>query len=354
MLLSNPAHNQLEVTSQWHVHLKQLASLRLTLYLFGLFVVAILLYLYGGREAEWLIVTPLLLFSLNLFAALATHNRFRQQLPLLSFHLALILVLLLVAVGRLSYLKGGVEISSGGEFTGVLTSESRGPWHQWGLDNIRFKLDGFSIDYQPSADAGSRRGNTQALAIITDENGMKRSVLFGDHRPLMISGYNFYTSHNKGFSAQFLWQPASKINGLASRGTIHFPSYPAQEFRQALDWKIPGTNLKVWSQLDFDEVILDPEKLSQFRAPGDHKIILKSGGQRYEMVPGDTIMLDGGKLRYEKLNTWMGLVITHDWTLPWLIAAVVMALLSLGWHYWHRYSARPWLEVEQQLNGEIR
>jgi cytochrome c biogenesis protein len=30
--------------------------------------------------------------------------------------------------------------------------------------------------------------------------------------------------------------------------------------------------------------------------------------------------------------------------MPWLLAACIVAVVSLAWHLWRKFSARPWLE----------
>ena len=49
--------------------------------------------------------------------------------------------------------------------------------------------------------------------------------------------------------------------GAPLRGTINLPTYPIHEFRQALEWTIPGTQTTLWTMLQFDEVLLDPEQV---------------------------------------------------------------------------------------------
>ena len=65
---------------------------------------------------------------------------------------------------------------------------------------------------------------------------------------------------------------------------------------------------------------------------------------RYELHPGQSLDLAGGRLTYKELRTWMGYTVFYDWTLPWLFAAGLIAVLSLGWHYWRKFATRPWLE----------
>jgi hypothetical protein len=38
----------------------------------------------------------------------------------------------------------------------------------------------------------------------------------------------------------------------------------------------------------------------------------------------------------------MGYTVFSDWTMPWLIAACILAVASLGWHFGRRFAATPW------------
>ena len=73
--------------------------------------------------------------------------------------------------------------------------------------------------------------------------------------------------------------------------------------------------------------------------------MLRIDAQRFELAPGERVALTGGTLVYEGLRSWMGYRVTHDWTLPWLLAAALLAALALAWHYTQRFflaaGARP-------------
>lgn len=322
--------------------LQRLASLRLTLWLFVLFALFLMIYYFSGQQHNGLVVTPLLLLSLNLVATIITRATFSRQTPLLVFHLALLAMLLLISVGRLTYLKAEAEVTSGSDFKGVLQSVDAGVLHKWRGDKLRFHLAEFSIAYAP----GAQRDATRARVSWQDSDGVRQQGIVGDHLPLILDGYRFYTTHNKGFAALFDWQPR---NGLRQVGSIHFPAYPAQKFKQAQSWLLPGAQQEIWAQLDFDELILDPQKTSQFHAPTEHQLILRYGEERHIVRPGETLLLPQGALRYKGLATWMGFRVFYDRTLPWLLATGLIAVLSLGWHYWRRYNAKPWVTEEDEV-----
>lgn len=315
-----------------------LASLRLTLLALAWFGGAIV-YAYVGEERGGMaLVPPLLLLCLNLIAAVATHGAFRRWSALLVFHLALIALVLLVALGRLTYLKGRVELSAGEEFGGRLIESEAGPWHPWsGLGDVRFINEGFRIGYAEQL----KRERTRNAVRYLDADGREGTAEIGDQTPLVLRGYRFYTSPNKGFAPAFLWYPAG--GGEPVLGTVHLPSYPVNEYRQAREWQLPGSGLRLWTMLQFDEVILDPNARSEFRLPNRHKLVVRiNGSERHELQPGQAIELPEGRLVYDGLRTWMGYTVFYDWTIHWLLAASLLAAGALGWHFWRKFAARPW------------
>ena len=184
-----------------------------------------------------------------------------------------------------------------------------------------------------------QRGATRNRVRWFDEAGNEHAAVIGDQQSLVILGYKFYTSFNKGFAPVFVWKPDI---GAPAKGSIHLPSYPINEYKQASEWTPPGSILKLWTQLQFDEVLLDPAKPSQFRLPERHKIVIRHGTNRHELQPGDRVKFPGGVLLYEGLSTWMGYTVFYDWTISWLLLASIVAVLSLAWHFWRKFAARPW------------
>lgn len=313
-----------------------LASLKLTLVILVLLGAGILVSYRGWVPPTWALAGPLLGFALNLGAAVATNAAFRRQPWLLAFHFALIAIVLLVAAGRMSYLRGNVELSAGEAFTGKLTTHEAGPLHWWRLDRVRFINDGFSITYHP----GPMRDKTTNRVRWLDDSGAVHSDVIGDQKPLVLHGYRFYTTFNKGFAPFFLWTP--KDGGAPQAGGVHLPGWPAHEHKQAQEWVIPGTQLTAWTMLQFDEVILDPERPSEFRPPKQHKLVVRVGSERRELVPGDRFELPEGTLAYQGLHAWMGYTVFSDWTIPWLLGACVAAVLSIGMHFWQKFRSTPW------------
>lgn len=311
-----------------------LASLKLTpvgLLLLGAASVAV--YKLDHSAAPWL-AAPLLLLALNLIAAVATNGVFRRQMPLLAFHLALITLVLLAAAGRLMYLKGTAEVTEGTDFAG-LKSRDAGPLHAGRIDDVHFTNDGFEISYMP----GPVLDRNVNRLRWHDAEGAEHSTEIEQNKPLILYGYRIYPTSNKGFAPLFLWQPAVGQPVLAA---VHLPSYPANATAQAQTWRPAGSKSDIWVMLNIDESLIPADRASRFRLPDKKNIVVRYQKLRWEMHPGERITLPDGTLEYRELRTWMGYRFFYDWTIPWLLAACAVAVLSMSWHFWNKFAATPW------------
>ncbi|MBS1157719.1 MAG: cytochrome c biosis protein ResB [Proteobacteria bacterium] len=314
-----------------------LASLRLTLGVFIFLGLSIMLaYFNEVRTSPWLVLS-LSMLAINLLAAIATNQHFRRQLPLMCFHLALLAIVLLIALGRLTYFKGRAEVVDGEEFTGQFVDTEAGPWHPLGAAEARFTNLGTRIVYAP----GPVRLGTENHVAWVDENGVLQRAVIGDHNPLIRHHYRFYANWNKGFALMFGWQPKQ---GAPLLGSVNLPSYPANALQQARQWSLPGNAEPIWAALHFDDQPV-PEAGGEFHLPEHYTVVVRQGSQRWELAgePGTgDIELPGGRLSYLGLRTWMGYQVAWDRTMPWLLAASLTAVLALAWHFWQKFSGRSW------------
>lgn len=317
--------------------LHRLASLRLTAVLLAVFCLGVLIVYFSGLRFAPFISVCLSALALNLLAMMLTNPRFRQQRALFIFHLALLVIILLVALGRMIYLKGEAELVEGLEFDGQLVTMDAGPWHPWRLDRARFVNHGFSIAYAP----GLKRLETRNKISWVDADGKSQEGVIGDDKPLVLEGYRFYTTWNKGFALLFEWVPA---DGEARIGTVNLPSYPANALKQAQQWGLPGLKEPLWSMLQFEGDLIPADQDGHFRLPDDYRVVVRYADQRWELVPGEqqAIALPGGTLRFVELRSWMGYMLSWDATIPWLLAASTVAVLALAWHFWAQFSRKPW------------
>jgi len=317
--------------------LKKLASLRLTFGVFVFFLLGILFCHLAELRFSPVVVVSCALLAVNLLATLATNKGFRRQPALLAFHVALLLVVCLVAAGRLMYLRGHAEILDGQAFEGRLVYVESGGFHPSGLDAVRFVNHGFQVRYAP----GLKRLETRNLVSWVNEQGSEERAVIGDDKPLVLNGYRFYTTWNKGFSLVFEWQPTS---GSPLLGSVNLPGYPGNALKQAQQWRLPGLPEPVWAMLQFEGDLIPEDQEGVFRLPDDYRVVVRYADQRWELLPGQetVIELPGGRLRYEGLTTWMGYLVTWDGTIPWLLAVSTIAVLALGWHFGGQFTRRPW------------
>jgi hypothetical protein len=311
------------------------ASLRLTLVCL-LMLLGALFYLYetgGEAEATFHLVAPFSLLSINLSAAIFTNRTFRRQLPLLTFHLALLAMIILATLGRLTYLRATTELVTGGGGELGLERIEAGRWHRGAMDSLQFENLGFSIYYK----LGPRRDKTVNLVRWRDEQGISQTKEIGDQVPLILHGYRIYTSSNKGFSALFRWEP---FRGEVQLGSVNFPSYPADKDRQSATWRLGADEVK--TSLNIHQKLIDPDADSEFEVPLNHSVTVDLAWRIATIAPGETLLLPTGRLIYVGLTTWMGYNIFYDWTMPWLLAACTLAVLALGWHFWTKFAIKPW------------
>ncbi len=293
-------------------------------------------YQFAIPGKTWFVALPTLLLVMNFLFAVAARGILRNNWPLMIFHFALIVLAALGLVSRMSYFQATLELAEQEVFRGdprQLDNLSRGPWHRYGLADAEFSNLGFSINYH----RGIKRDRTiNRIGLAAD--GGRQVVEIGDHVPLVIGHYRFYTTHNKGYAPIFEWRQAGSDSALT--GSIHLPAYPINEYRQALEWQIPGSGLRLWTMLRIDENVLPDDRPFEFAIPARHHIVVRIGERRFELSPGDQIELDEGVLSYKGLSSWMGYKVDYDWTRPWLLATAIIAILSLFAHYSWKFT-RP-------------
>jgi cytochrome c biogenesis protein len=297
---------------------------------------AILSYGNPVDVSIWVLVVPLALLAINLSAAIATNPGINRQPGLLVFHICLLSIVLLAGVGRMTYFDAHLEITEGQAFSPELLLEVRqGPWHLGDLDKVAYVQGPYTVDYA----ANLQRGLTHSQVWVAGPDGKPVARDVGDDRPLILARYRFYTTHNKGFSPVLTWIPDA---GVPVTGTINMPSYPLFDYKQDNRWTPPGSNeeIKFWLQLNTG---MTPERawvLDGRNSTG--VLVVTSGDRRVELKPGEEVQLPHGRLRFEKLTTWMGYRVFYDPTLQWLFFVSVIGVLGLSHYFWVRLSLKAW------------
>lgn len=302
---------------------RRLASPRLTMAGFALLGAGTLAN-YNVPDASMAFISaPLALLGLNLAAALAVRPALRRG-GLGLFHAALLALLALAGVGRMMHFDARVEVTEGTLLDPAqIEVTSRGPWHGTGWQRLSFRQGGYDVAYSP----GVKRSHTRSL--VTTE-GQGQPLTIGDDTPLVLDGYRFYTTHNKGFAPLLTWQPEG---GEAVQGALHMPSYPLFDWKQENRWTAPdGSVLRFWLRIDRALPEHAAWKLDPHEVPAT--LVVESGSARHELKPGDSVELAGSTLRFERMLGWMGYRIFHDPTLIPMFAVSLIGVFGLGWHLW--------------------
>lgn len=281
-----------------------------------------------GRSATLAMLVPFSLLAINLLAAIATNRRFRTDLPLLVFHLALLAMIVTFVIARLTYFEGQATVTAGAAFEGDLLGEESGALHVSRLDEARFTNLGFTENFPARGHyhATYNRVSWQAA------DGDTHTADIGDDVPLILHGYRIYTSRHRGFSPVFRWQ---KADGNDEWGTVQLRDNNGGDFAGANDWVLPD-GAKAWLMMDFEaaESTGGARSRTNFGIdPQHHRLILRIGDERHTLKPGQSLARPGGTLTYVRPGSWMGYRIVADPTKPWLIGSVALAVMSLVWFY---------------------
>lgn len=320
--------------------LRRLAAPRYSVAFFLLTAVGALAVAEAGAAATWAMAVPFGLFLLNLLAALLTHPRFRLDLPLLLFHLALLALVLLFVLGRLTYMDGIVPVTRGAMFDGALVQVEHGPLHPGIPAQLRFRNDGFVDSFPPNGNEFRTDNRVRWWAV----DGQAQAAEIGDDRPLVIAGYRIYATR-RGFAPYFLWEEPS---GRAEYASLQLGSVGPDGRFAGASWRLSG-GAEMWVGLH--HVVRPP-------ARGSHRIdlgardvttpvVVRVGEQRHELLPGQSMALAGGRLTYVRLDAWLGYRIVYDMTTPWMIGCVLLGVVSLIWFYVKRVFAASEAEVRE-------
>lgn len=307
-----------------------LASRRLTVVFFVLTAAGSLAVAQGNMPATVLMLAPFGLLAANIGAAVVATPRFRADLPLLLFHLCLVALVALLGLARLIYMEGTATLSAGTAFEGVLQSQKRGLLHIERLRNLHFVNEGFTEDF-------FRRGSFRATynrVRWQDDGGQWHLAEIGDGRPLILHGYRIHTTKNRGFSPLFHWLPANGKDDDGSLGTVQLDEVPLDTLAPSMKWELPG-GIPVQAKIN----IKGPGQqgsASRYATDLEHTLTLNVHGTAHELAPGGKVALPEGTLTYVRLDSWMGYMIAYDPTPPWIIATVLLGIVSLVWFYWRR------------------
>ncbi|MBF0181842.1 MAG: hypothetical protein HQM03_17635 [Magnetococcales bacterium] len=316
--------------------LGELASLRWTLVGIFLFLAGSLALLaWRALPPTWVLAVPMAVLLANMIAALWVNEPFRGQPFLILFHVALLAMLVLAGVSRLTYLKGTFELAMGETFHGELLTREAGPLHPDGVRGLRFVHEDSEVIYR----RGGARGPTSTRVRWWDESGGQRTGVIGDNTPLLLDGYRIRPTLHYGFAPRFAWWP--RDGRPAERGSVHLQSL-LKGPDGSNGWRIGDSGVAVLAMPILRTPIPDPVEASLFRADPPHTLRVSIRGEARDLQPGDRWPLQEGVLVYERLGTWMGFSLFYDPTMPWTLAAALVAVTGLALHVAVRFAKTPW------------
>lgn len=302
--------------------LLRLASTRLSVLGFCLLGVGLPIHHTWQWAAPWAILIPILLLVVNLAISLLVDPRFRCRPALFGFHLCLLLVVILAGWGELSHLHARISVIEGQRFDPAeLEVTSQGI-----LAPARERLSGIaqgplSVEYAP----GLNRKNTRS-ELHSAETGW---LVVGDDIPFSRDGFRFYTTPNKGFAAVLSWLPD---RGVPEAGAIHFPSFPARQIMQSVDWRSPSEEM---IQFVLRPPLVDmelPWVLARSSAADVSMVVKTADGQALLHI-GQEVVVNGGRLRLDSVALWMGYRVSYNPALPWLLSSALLAVLFMAMHF---------------------
>lgn len=305
-------------------HLPKLSSLKLSFAGMAALLAGVLASYFNQDQPVIWIAVPLLILAVNLLAAIVFNPRVRQNSGLIMFHLCLLTLALLAALGQMTSMQGRVEIAQGAVFdSAAVTITRKGPWHSLSdLRKIKFQQGDIQVEYAP----GLSRGMTKSQLLINNEY-----ITIGDNLGYKKSGYRFYTTSNKGYAAILAWYGEDQP---VIHGAVNFPSFPLYDWKQENQWSTPTgqlLNLKFISDISADNN--NNWQLNSQAARGQ-LIIEQANGIQKTLRSGQRIQLDGGQLEFIEVRMWMGYGIFYNPWLSWFFAASFVGVLGLAWHFY--------------------
>ncbi len=308
--------------------IRRFASLRLAwLAMLGLVVTVIVAHFNAHIGYVW-IALPLALMILNLLAALATNIRLQREPALIVFHLALVALCVLAGLDAATRFHGRVELVEGQNLQAAhVQVVERGVWHRLRLNEVELVQEAATVEFAP----GLNRQQTRSVVSVVGEADTRRFEL-GETRSLILLGYRFATTSNKGHAMVLSWRD---VNGSVTRGAVHFPSYPAQEWRQQKTWQTPAGEEVTFGLQPNIRPLADSGWVLRSR---DLRagVSLSVEGVQHPLSPGEWIALRDGALRFDELRLWMGYRIDYQPLIKWMLVVSLVAITALSCYFYKR------------------
>ena len=308
--------------------LRKLASLRLTVVAMSALAGTIVSAQLNEQVDYAWISLPIAVLVVNLLAALLTNVRLRREPALIVFHLALVALCVLAALDAATRFHGRVELVEGQSLdSGQIHTTDRGFWYRSRLDEIALRQGTIEVEFAPNMN----RQRTRSMVSFIDD-GTEKRVELGETRSLELHGYRFATTSNKGYAMVLTWRDAE---GSVTNGAIHFPSYPAQEWRQQQSWRTPAgqevtLSLRPHTRPRMDSVWV----LSAQASEVDADIVVE--GASSPLVRGEWQALREGAVRLDDVRLWMGYRVDYQPFIPLIFVVSLLGVTALAWYFYAR------------------
>ncbi len=125
------------------------------------------------------------------------------------------------------------------------------------------------------------------------------------------------------------------VNGSMMHGAVHFPSYPAQEWRQQRTWQTPAGDAITLALQPRTRLPVDSEWVLRSREVHTDATLLADGAIR-ALVPEKWHQLRGGALRLDEVRLWMGYRIDYQPLMRWMLFAALVGIAALARYFYKR------------------
>lgn len=322
----------------------RIGSVRLT--------VVLLVTLAGGvllqddvLPASIIVAPSLVALGVNVACAAASNRRIRTSTPLFGLHVALLILLAVLLMAWLTYFDGKASVSVGGVFGGEAFGVRSGAlrWHEPNLP--RFSNDRF----QQVVPDGERFAVAYNEISWTDDRGNRRAAVIEDGKSAVVAGYRVHITPSRGRNLWFEWVGddgsreigSVQLPDTVSSGSPKAPRAGRNEvpkgFSEAAEWTLPNGEV-AWAMFGSGQE--GSEDVEKAVDANRNAIVIHVGGRRWNLSPGEEVVLPSGRLIYVRPGVWVGYRIVRDVMSTWILAACFLVVLFMAWFYWDTYSRR--------------
>lgn len=308
---------------------RRLASLRLAAVLIANFFAVLVADAQGWIEAtDPARIVLLVAMSVNLLASVATRwSPFTKKPALLLFHLALVAMIVLGAVGRLLYFEGSTAVVERERTTLAVPDSASGRFVPDRVSGARAALYELDTSYFRADDMERTR------ALIGLYRG-EEEVLRGDvlpNEPLVDGGLRVYLNRTRGYGAVF-W--LEREGAPPEQGVIYFPEYVRHPEGQEQQLWLPGTSETLSCRLA-GTLPYTAEGPWSLKVAADEAVWVRLPGSAdaTRLGPGEAMGTPWGRLRLDSVRRYAVLTAVYDPAEPWIVGLAMFQACALGWHF---------------------